>query len=381
MQKLVLLIMSVFLSMAVYAQAPEKIDFQAVIRNSHNQLVSNQPIGMRVSILQDSVSGTAVYVETHQPTTNTNGLVSIAIGAGTVVSGTFADIDWSDGPFYVKTEADPTGETSYTITGTSQLLSVPYALYAKTAQTLATGLSVSPNGDTLYLGLSSWVIVPGISAANGSPATGSELCGSGSTEIVDVTSWTGMVWMDRNLGASQAATSSTDSASYGSLYQWGRGSDGHQCRNSAVVTTLSSSDQPGHGDFISGSDWRNPTNDNLWQGVNGVNNPCPSGYRLPTAAEFDIEVGTWETTDIFGANEAPLKLPAAGYRQGEDFIWGSISILSGSIYNVGTYGWYWSSTIDDSGNPVQLYFAEDDAYTTAGGRTDGGSVRCIKEPE
>jgi hypothetical protein len=114
------------------------MSYQAVIRNALNALVTNQAVGMQISILQDSVSGTAVYVETQTPNTNANGLVSIEIGSGTIVSGTFSAINWANGPYFVKTETDPTGGTSYSITGTSQLLSVPYALHAKTAE-IATG--------------------------------------------------------------------------------------------------------------------------------------------------------------------------------------------------------------------------------------------------
>ena len=88
---------------------------------------------MQISILQGLPTGTSVYVESHTPTTNVNGVVSIEIGGGTVVSGTFAGIDWGNGPYYLKTETDPTGGTTYTIAGTNQLLSVPYALHAKTA--------------------------------------------------------------------------------------------------------------------------------------------------------------------------------------------------------------------------------------------------------
>ena len=92
---------------------------------------------MQISVLQTTVGGTAVYVETHTPITNANGLVSIEIGTGSVVSGDFSAIDWSAEPYFIKTETDPTGGTSYTITGTSELLSVPYALHAKTATSLS----------------------------------------------------------------------------------------------------------------------------------------------------------------------------------------------------------------------------------------------------
>ncbi|MFN5307511.1 MAG: hypothetical protein ACK5CV_10155, partial [Bacteroidota bacterium] len=122
---------SLFFFTFTYGQAPSKMSYQAVIRNSSNTLVSNQPVGMRISILQGSASGTAVYVETQTPTTSDNGLVSIEIGGGTVVSGTFATINWANGPYFIKTETDANGGSNYSITGTSQLLSVPYAMYAE----------------------------------------------------------------------------------------------------------------------------------------------------------------------------------------------------------------------------------------------------------
>lgn len=121
------------MAVCVFAQAPQKMSYQAVIRDAANHLITTQ-VGMQISILQGSESGTAVYIETQTPTPNINGLITIKIGDGTKVStGTFADIDWSVGSYFIKTETDPTGGTTYTITGTSQLLSVPYALYAKTS--------------------------------------------------------------------------------------------------------------------------------------------------------------------------------------------------------------------------------------------------------
>jgi len=104
---------------------------------------------------------------------------------------------------------------------------------------------------------------------------------------------TGQVWMDRNLGASQVATSSMDANSYGDLYQWGRDTDGHQIRTSGTNTTLSDTDTPGHGNFIlvasSPYNWRSTQNNDLWQGINGINNPCPSGYRLiTTSSKYEL---------------------------------------------------------------------------------------------
>lgn len=123
----------VFLISYAYAQTPEKMSYQAVIRNNSNALVANQVVGMRISILKGSATGNAVYIETQTPTTNANGLASIEVGSGTIVSGTFSTIDWSNGSFFIKTETDPSGGNVYTISGTSQLLSVPFALYAKSS--------------------------------------------------------------------------------------------------------------------------------------------------------------------------------------------------------------------------------------------------------
>ena len=124
---------SIVLTVTTTTQVPEKMSYQAVVRNTTNNLVTNQPVGMQISILQGSATGTAVYIETQTPTSNANGLVSLEIGGGTVVSGNMATINWANGPYFIKTETDPTGGSSYTITGTSQLLSAPYALYAKTS--------------------------------------------------------------------------------------------------------------------------------------------------------------------------------------------------------------------------------------------------------
>ena len=193
------------------------------------------------------------------------------------------------------------------------------------------------------------------------------------TEIVDVLNpATGRTWMDRNLGASRAATSQTDSEAYGHLYQWGRPADGHQNRNSPTTTTLSSSDQPGHGSFIrapnSPFDWRSPQNDNLWQGVNGTNNPCPVGYRLPTDAEWEVERASWGSNNTSGAFASPLKLPMAGYR----------SLGSGSLFSVGSNGNYWSSTV--SGRDARrLNFSSNTASMISFNRAYGYSVRCLKE--
>lgn len=136
MRRLFTLLIAFAFTCPGFSQVPEKMSYQAVIRNSSDELVKSSTIGMQISILQGSESGSPIYVETHSTSTNNNGLVSVEIGGGTPVTGTFSDIDWSTGLYFLKTETDPAGGTSYSITGTSQLLSVPYALYAKNADDL-----------------------------------------------------------------------------------------------------------------------------------------------------------------------------------------------------------------------------------------------------
>ncbi len=204
--------------------------------------------------------------------------------------------------------------------------------------------------------------------------SGSVHCIEGGSEVVEVLNTvTGHIWMDRNLGASQVAVAPDDAAAYGDLYQWGRFSDGHQCRNSNTTTILSTMDAPPHGDFIvalsAPSDWRIPQNNNLWQGVGGVNNPCPSGFRIPTDAEWNWERLSWISNDIEGAFSSPLKLTPAGRRYGH----------SGELNNVGSGGRYWSSTAIISAR--RLRFDANCASINYNVRSGGYSIRCIKDVE
>lgn len=135
-----LLITGIYLSTQAVAQIPEKMSYQAIIRDAGNQLIVNQIVGMKISILKGSANGKAIYNEIHSPETNANGLISIEIGNGKT-NDEFSDIDWANGPYFIKTETDLAGGTNYTITGTSQLISVPYALYAKTAESLTSEIA------------------------------------------------------------------------------------------------------------------------------------------------------------------------------------------------------------------------------------------------
>ena len=197
---------------------------------------------------------------------------------------------------------------------------------------------------------------------------------------------TDQIWMDRNLGAAQVATSSTDFNAYGSLFQWGRAADGHELMNwtsSSSITavngfssTLSSSDSPENSEIILATgyvNWRNPTNDDLWQGVNGINNPCPISYRLPTETEWGAERLSWTSNNAAGAFASPLKLPNAGNRPNYD-----METWNGG----GGESLYWSSTARFNfwGDPVSgaLTFQSNSANTIDSYRACSLSVRCIK---
>ena len=180
---------------------------------------------------------------------------------------------------------------------------------------------------------------------------------------------TGETWMDRNLGATQIATSFDDVNAYGDLYQWGRNTDGHQIRTSSTTSILSTTNSPNHSDFIlANSDWLTVSDDNLWQGVNGINNPCPLGFRLPTEAELEAERLSWTSNDAAGAFASPLKLTIGGAR----------SRMSGAIGNVGTFVGYRTSDL----NGLQSRMLGISLTTSLMGdrdRADGNCVRCIQD--
>lgn len=119
------------ISASVFAQSPNAFNYQAVVRDASGNIIANQSVGLRMAILQGSQNGTIVYQESFTPTTSDFGLANVAIGTGNVLNGSFANINWGNGPYYIQVAADPTGGTAYSLLGTSQLLSVPYALYAK----------------------------------------------------------------------------------------------------------------------------------------------------------------------------------------------------------------------------------------------------------
>jgi uncharacterized protein (TIGR02145 family) len=584
----------------IFAQTPQGFNYSAVARDASGKPIANKNIAVQMSILKTSSSGILQYAETHLVNTDAYGLFNLVVGNGSVVTGTLTNIQWGTDKHFLKVSLDLNGGNNFAVMGTTQLMSVPYAMYAvnglqsgtttgeilywngtnwlpitpgNQSQTLTfcdgkptwttagqcpgtlaalncgnptnngnlisgspsngvsssifytgggggnhngqtvsssgvTGLTatllpgslVNGSGTLTYnisgtpstSGIANFAIniggqtcaltrtvnspvgtitsiacasannsgslTPGNSAngvvsnipyaggnggtyssqtinstgvtgltaslatgnfANGNGSlvfnitgtpsnsgtanfnfsiggqvcsfslavqsiaaqypAGSVFCNGKPTAIVDVFSPnTGKTWMDRNLGAVQVATSITDASAYGDLYQWGRGPDGHQCRSASVTSALSSSDQPGNSLFITiGSgeqDWLTNANTNLWQGVSGINNPCPIGYRIPTSSELDGEIAFWNSSNLDVAFNSPLKLTYAGYKLAQD----------GSRGSVGDTGRYWTSSVSANYNQstsLQIVHNNGNNYFQIinEARGYGQSIRCIKD--
>lgn len=163
-----------------YAQAPNLFSYQAVVRNPGNNLAVNQTVGLKFSIIKTSVNGTVSYAETQNISTNANGLVTAQLGNGAVVSGSIANIDWSSDLYFVKTEIDPSGGTSYSISGTQQLLSVPYALSSKSVSDGAVTTGKISNSAVTSAKLADASVTTAKISATGTPGSSNYLRGDGS---------------------------------------------------------------------------------------------------------------------------------------------------------------------------------------------------------
>jgi len=298
-----------------------------------------------------------------------------ADNTGTLVSGVLASDVSSSVPYTGGNGGSHSGQTVNSTGVTGLTATAPAGNFAIGAGSLIYSIAGTPFGS----GTASFALNIGGKTCSLEITVLSFVCGTstmtftykGSSVTYGTVMSAGRCWLDRNLGATQVATSSTDAAAYGDLFQWGRLDDGHQGRTSPTTTTLSSSDVPGHGNFILApshpNDWRSPQNPNLWQGVNGTNNVCPDGYRLPTEAELDTERTSWGSNNAAGAFASPLKLPVAGYRSSNE----------GSSYE-GSNGYYWSSSVGGI-YAWFLGFSSGDADVDIIRRAGGFSVRCIKD--
>jgi len=408
---------------------PQKFSYQAVIRDGANQVLNNQSVGVRLSILQGSESGNVVYAETHTGSTNANGLISLQVGGGTVVSGSMSSIDWSAGPYYIKTETDPEGGTNYSISGTSPLLSVPYALYSANGTpgpagpqgpagpagtTGATGPqgpqgSAGPQGpagtfqngtnpgDMYYWNGNSWVLIPigtqgqVLTVANNIPSWTTLQNNSGSVIDIDGNTYQtvtigSQVWMKENLKVSkyrngdpiptnlsdtdwQSTTSgasaiynndSANNTTYGKLYNW-----------------YAVADPRG----LCPAGWHVPT-DHDWQLLTKYLDPAAdttqccsniAGGKMKSTGTIEAGTGLWNSPNQDANNSSGFTGLPGGDRLGNG---------SNGIYvNIGTNGFWWSSTEYTSSFAFFSYllYNFDFSYRYNDLKTYGFSVRCLRD--
>jgi uncharacterized protein (TIGR02145 family) len=330
------------------------MSYQAVIRNASEQLVTTQ-VGMQISLIQGNVDGTVVYSETQTPTPNINGLVTIEIGG----EAGFDAINWADGPYFIKIETDPAGGTNYTITGTSQLLSVPYALFANNLSLSKDNISYS-----FYIrDNKSLMVLPRIEVEKPYSLVPTVIDADDNTyATVKIGE---QVWMAENLKTT------------------------HLKDNTPIPLVTESSDWKAL--TTPAYCWYNndeTTNKNIygalynWYTVN-TNKLCPMGWHVPTDEELTTlttylgllaggrlkESGTthWGSTNIDAINDSKFIALPGGIR------W------DGSFYSIGIAGWWWSSTQYDTSIAWLKGLSNDAAEvnSTNFDKQSGASVRCL----
>jgi len=232
-----LLFTSLAATVGLLAQAPARFSYQSVVRNPANNLVVNGSVGLEVKIRQGSPTGSVVYQETHSLTSNSNGLVTAEIGSGQVVSGSLSGIVWSAGPYFLEAATDPFGGTSYSLSSTRELLSVPYALYAETAgnggggSTISAGTGLTLNGNVM-------------DAQTTSPLWNANALQSAPISIAaptlnDVLTWNGSAWIPAapSGGGGGGTTVNCNTTSNTNYTIRGTGSGNYECTNAIVVTS------------------------------------------------------------------------------------------------------------------------------------------------
>jgi uncharacterized protein (TIGR02145 family) len=366
------------------AQAPQGIPYQAIARNASGVAIANTAVKVRFSIRDSIANGAIKYQETHNPTTSALGLFSVNVGMGMVVNGTFSGINWSKNAKFLQVELNTTGGTTYTDLGTTQMMSVPYALQANSIK-----MRTSASGDTLYTGGGNYLIIPGLSASNpvlyqpDLPIT--DIDGN----VYQTIRIGNQVWMKENLKVSKyrngnsISTGLTDS-------QWSVTTNG--------AYTLYNNDVANNA--IYGKLYN-------WYTISDARGLCPIGWHVPsddewklletilglTASEVDA-IGPRGIAQKFGG-----KLKSIGIKETGSGLWetpnigannssGFSGIPGGTRYDygayndIGRYAVWWTRTEFSSASPWYRYLFYNDNGLGRDKlflKNTGFSVRCIKD--
>lgn len=417
MRNFFILLFFVVITLNNWAQVPQKMSYQAIVRDATNTPIISSVVGIKISILQTSASGVVAYSETQTATTNANGLVSIEIGTGTVVNGNFATIDWSTGVYFIKTEIDPTGGNAYTISVSSQLLAVPYALYAQKAGSVAysnvtnkpTNLDVDGTDDVL---LTSNQTIAGNKTFTGTTTVAapvnatdaatksyvdsyataiaakfeeSNLLNKGYTDPRDgnhynVVKIGNQIWMAENLRYLPAVVgTSTSSTTTPYYYVYGyNGTDVTAAKATVNYTTYGVLYNWPAAMSGAASSSANPS------GVQGI---CPPGWHVPSVAEW-----TQLMDYLGGSSVAGGKLKEIGTTHWSSPNTGAsnsscFTALSGGTFTnsqFSSFGFntcWWTSLASGNINGYFFYISNSsaDLYNSTLGKASGFHIRCIKD--
>ncbi len=359
---------TIAVSIAVYtmalAQAPQSFSYQAVARNINGIAIANQKVSFRISLVRGTINGLSVYSETHSDTTDQYGIINLAIGGGTKVSGDFSTINWANGSYFVKVEMDAMGGNSYALMGTSQLLSVPYALYADNINLKKNNIPqnyyITDNGFLMAL--------PKINVEY--PYNALPTVTDASNNTYNIVKIGTQVWMAENL----KTTKYNDNTIIPLVIDktvWATLITPAYCsyNNTLNIDTINT-----YGRLYN------------WYTVN-TNKLCPSGWHVPSDAEWTIlstylgsmaggrmkEAGTthWSSPNTDATNESNFSALPGGRRS---------EIGSFSVFVNG--GYWWSAT---DGNPPtgafyrHLSFDNSDMQRNYINKTSGFSIRCLKD--
>ena len=344
----------------IFSQSPEKMSYQAVVRDNTGELVMNKEIGIRIQIKRGSEFGEAVYVETHTANTSENGLISLEIGGGTIVLGSFSNINWANGPYYIYTEIDPTGKSNYSIFALNQLLSVPYALHAKIADSVP-GLVMQNTLDKLKEQIEELILIVGIKDLEGN-----------NYKVINIGS---QIWMAENLRVTKF-NDGTPIPNITDDYIWGN------------LTTP-------------GFSWEknNPANNTTygpyynWYVVdtasNGNRNVCPSGWHIPSDNEWAILIEYLGGDSVAGgkmkeAGTTHWVIPNTGATNESGFTALPANVRTDYPSIIVGYGcFFWSSTQESHFQTEAwscfVLYNHKRCIRQNYNKNDGFSIRCLKD--